>query len=97
MEAKRQLDLLNQTLKQRKFIAGDSYSISDIAIWAWYGQLVLGDLYEGSAEFLAAFEYQYLQTWAEQISQRSAVKRGLRVNSTKEGGVKERHKAEDLA
>jgi len=96
METKRQLDLLNQTLENRKFIAGDEYSIADIAIWPWYGQLVLGDLYAGSAEFLAVSSYPNLINWAENIAERVAVKRGRRVNSVKENGILERHRAQDL-
>lgn len=77
MEAKRQLDLLDQTLAERPYIAGDNYTIADIAIWPWYGRLALGDLYEGSAEFLNVKEYPHLMEWAKRIAERPGVKRGL--------------------
>lgn len=79
METKRQLDLLNQILAKRLFIAGEQYSISDIAIWPWYGRIVLGDLYEGSAEFLNTKEYPNLIAWAEKIAKRPAVQKALEV------------------
>lgn len=77
METKRQLDLLDKTLAERPYIAGDDYTIADIAIWPWYGRLVLGDLYEGSAEFLDADSYTHLKEWAERIANRPGVKKGL--------------------
>ena len=79
METKRQLDLLDQTLAERPYIAGDSYSIADIAIWSWYGQLALGELYEGSYEFLNIEEYPHLIEWSKKIAQRPGVKRGLEI------------------
>lgn len=79
METKRQLDLLDQTLAKRPYIAGDSYSIADIAIWSWYGQLALGELYEGSYEFLNIEEYPHLIEWSKKIAQRPGVKRGLEI------------------
>lgn len=79
METKRQLDLLDKTLAKRPYIAGDDYTIADIIIWPWYGRLVLGDLYEGSAEFLNVEEYTHLLEWARRIAERPAVKRGLEV------------------
>lgn len=95
MEAKRQLDVLNKHLAENKYMAGDEYSIADMAIWPWYGKLVLGDLY-GAAEFLDVGEYQYVQRWAKMIAERPAVKRGIRVNHWGENGIKERHSAADL-
>lgn len=80
METKRQLDLLDQTLADRTYIAGEKYTIADIAIWSWYGRLVLGELYEGSAEFLNVQEYSHLMEWAERINQRPAVQKGLAVD-----------------
>lgn len=79
MEAKRQLDVLNQLLATRPFIAGDEYSIADIAIWAWYGQTALGRMYD-AAEFLDVKSYTHLVAWAEKIDARPAVKRGRMVN-----------------
>lgn len=79
MEAKRQLDLLDKTLANRSYIAGEEYTIADIAIWPWYGRLVLGDLYKGSAEFLNVKEYPHLLEWAQRISERPGVQNGLNV------------------
>lgn len=77
METKRQLDLLNNILENRSYITGDEYTIADIAIWSWYGQLVLGDLYEGSDVFLNVSEYTHVKEWANRIADRPAVKAGL--------------------
>jgi GST-like protein len=80
METKRQLDVLDIHLQDRDYMCGNgeqSYNIADMIIWAWYGQLVLGDLYEGSAEFLQVDSYQHLQRWARTMAQRPAVKRAV--------------------
>ncbi|QXH44092.1 glutathione-dependent disulfide-bond oxidoreductase [Pseudomonas xanthosomatis] len=98
MEAKRQLDVLERRLADSAYLGGDEYSIADIAVWPWYGQLVRGNLY-GAAEFLAVHEYPNLQRWAETIAQRPAVQRGTRVNRTwgdEDTQVPERHSAADL-
>uniref|UniRef100_UPI00403F105A glutathione-dependent disulfide-bond oxidoreductase n=1 Tax=Candidatus Enterococcus willemsii TaxID=1857215 RepID=UPI00403F105A len=79
METKRQLDLLDKQLANHAYITGDEYTIADMAIWPWYGRLVQGDLYSGSAEFLNVKEYKHLNAWADKISQRPAVKRALEV------------------
>ena len=81
MEAKRQLDVLDRQLAQHRYIAGDEYTIADIAIWPWYGVLAQGGLYE-AAEFLDVSAYTHLQRWAKEISERPAVKRGRIVNRT---------------
>ncbi len=97
MEAKRQLDVLDQHLATREFMAGD-YSIADMAIFAWHGQLALGRLYD-AATFLDVASYANLQRWAKAIAERPAVKRGLRVNASSdrvEGAIAERHSAADL-
>lgn len=80
METKRQLDLLDKTLAERPYIAGNTYTIADIAIWSWYGRLVLGDLYEGSAEFLNVGEYTHLLEWARRLAERPGVQKGLAVD-----------------
>lgn len=72
MEAKRQLDVLDQRLANHDFIVGDSYSIADMAIWPWYGQLALGKLYN-AAEFLNVQQYTHVQRWAHKIANRPAV------------------------
>ncbi|WP_204318994.1 glutathione-dependent disulfide-bond oxidoreductase [Pelistega ratti] len=76
METKRQLDLLDKHLADKSFICGDEYSIADIAIWPWYGRLVLGALYE-AAEFLNVQQYTHLLRWAKQIEARPAVQKAL--------------------
>ncbi|ALF58917.1 glutathione-dependent disulfide-bond oxidoreductase [Psychrobacter urativorans] len=79
METKRQLDVLNQHLKNNKYMCGNNdsdYNIADIIIWAWYGQLVLGKLYD-AAEFLQVDSYPHVQRWAQDIAKRPAVKRGV--------------------
>ncbi len=81
MEIKRQLDLLDKQLAKNEFIAGDEYSIADIATWPWYGNLVLGALYEAK-DFLQVDEYTNVQRWAKAILDRPAVQRGRIVNRT---------------
>lgn len=81
METKRQLDVLDKQLANNTYIAGEEYSIADIAIWPWYGNLVLGNLYN-AAEFLDVESYTHVLRWAKQIEQRPAVQRGRIVNRT---------------
>ncbi|MNH01351.1 Disulfide-bond oxidoreductase YghU [compost metagenome] len=98
MEAKRQLDVLDRRLAESKYLAGDSYTIADIAVWSWYGQLALGRLYS-AGEFLGVQDYTHVQRWAQAIAERPAVLRGLRVNRTwgdEASQVAERHSAQDL-
>ncbi|MDP3263529.1 MAG: glutathione-dependent disulfide-bond oxidoreductase [Tabrizicola sp.] len=98
METKRQLDVLDRELAARPFIAGDAYSIADIAIWAWYGNLVLGRAYN-AAEFLDVTSYKNLLAWAQTIDARPAVIRGRAVNRTwgeANEQVPERHSAADF-
>jgi GST-like protein len=98
METKRQLDVLDRLLAERRFVAGDDYTIADMAIWPWYGGLVLGELY-GAAEFLSVHKYQQIRRWADEVAARPAVARGRRVNSVRgdpETQVPERHDASDL-
>jgi GST-like protein len=98
METKRQLDVLDQRLAQTAFLAGDDYSIADIAVWPWYGALAQGLLY-GAGEFLQVQDYKHVQRWTAQIAARPAVQRGRMVNRT--GGdpakqLHERHEAADF-
>ncbi|MDP5291795.1 glutathione-dependent disulfide-bond oxidoreductase [Oceanimonas sp. CHS3-5] len=98
METKRQLDVLNRQLAERPYIAGDHYSIADIAIWPWYGALVLGRLYD-AGEFLSVSDYKHVLRWANAIAERPAVQRGRRVNRTwgdESEQLEERHSAADL-
>jgi GST-like protein len=96
MEVKRQLDVLDRHLAERHYLCGDHYSIADMAVYPWYGGLVLQNLY-GAAEFLEVASYGHVVRWANDISARPAVKRGSRVNRSKEpDAVRERHAASDL-
>ena len=97
METKRQLDVLDKQLAQHEFVAGADYSIADMAIWPWYGGLVLGRLYD-AAEFLDVSRYKNVVRWAKQIDSRAAVKRGSIVNRNWGDGpqLPERHSAEDF-
>lgn len=98
MEVKRQLDVLDQQLADKEFICGDQYTIADIAIWAWYGALVLGKLYE-AAEFLDVASYKNLLRWAKKIEARDAVKRGTMVNRSwgePAGQLRQRNDASDF-
>jgi GST-like protein len=98
METKRQLDVLDRQLAQRPFIAGNDYTIADIAIWAWYGNLVLGRQYN-AAEFLDVASYTHVLGWAQRIDARPAVIRGRRVNRNwgePQDQLPERHSAADF-
>ena len=95
MEVKRQLDVLDRDLASRRFLCGDEYNIADMAIYSWYGQLVLTGLYE-SKEFLDVASYSNVVRWATEIHERPAVRRGRKVNRASKNGLKERHDASDL-
>ena len=98
MESKRQLDVLDKRLADDEFVAGADYTIADMAIWPWYGGVVLGTLY-GAAEFLSVSEYKNVRRWAEAIAKRPAVRRGRMVNRTwgePSEQVPERHSASDF-
>ncbi len=98
MEVKRQLDVLDRNLANREFMCGDDYNISDMAIYSWYGALVLKNIYEAS-EFLDVASYTHVIRWATAIDQRPAVQRGQRVNRAwgdEDTRVVERHSAADF-
>jgi GSH-dependent disulfide-bond oxidoreductase len=98
MEVKRQLDVLDRHLAENEYMAGDEYSIADMAIWPWYGAVVLGVVYN-AGEFLSVHEYKNVLRWTKQIGERPAVKRGRMVNSTTgkpENQLRERHDASDF-
>ena len=98
METKRLLDVLDRRLAESKYVAGDAYTIADIAIFPWYGGLAKGWLY-GAAEFLAVHEYKNVQRWAEMLLERPAVRRGRMVNRLSgepSSQVHERHDAGDF-
>lgn len=98
MEVKRQLDVLDRNLADRHYLCGENYTIADIATYAWYGNLVLNDIYEAQT-FLEVSSYKHVVRWASEIQARPAVQRGLRVNKTwgpKEEQLPERHNANDF-
>lgn len=100
METKRQLDVLDKELAKNKFIAGDEYSIADMAIFPWYGLLVKGKIYERADEFLSAHEYKNVHRWADEVMQRRAVARGRMVNRVQgpeTEQVRERHSSDDFS
>ncbi|QXX81544.1 MULTISPECIES: glutathione-dependent disulfide-bond oxidoreductase [Providencia] len=99
METKRQLDVLDKRLADNKYVAGDNYTIADMAIWPWYGALVKGWLYD-AAEFLSVHEYKNVIRWADEVYARPAVQRGRRVNRLQGDPaqqVRERHDASDIS
>jgi GST-like protein len=98
MEAKRQMDVLNRRLAETRYLAGDQYTVADMAVWPWYGALAKGQIYE-AGEFLQVHEYTHVVRWADDIAQRPAVQRGRRVNRTwgaPESQLPERHEASDF-
>ena len=98
MEVKRQLDVLDRNLAEREYMAGDDYTIADMAIWPWYGLLAKGMAYE-SGEFLQVQDYTHVQRWTQKISERPGVQRGSMVNRTSgnpERQLRERHDASDF-
>ncbi len=98
METKRQLDVLDKHLANKYYICKNEYTIADMAIWSWYGQLVLGKLYN-SAEFLNVDSYKNIYKWAKIINSRPAVRRGKIVNKISGNSrfkLKERHSKDDF-
>ena len=99
MEVKRQLDVLDRQLAETQYISGDDYTIADMAIWPWYGAVVLGKIYDDSATFLEAHTYKNLIRWTEEIGKREAVIRGRLVNRAfgePSEQLRERHDAGDF-
>ncbi len=98
MEVKRQLDVLDRRLADARYMAGDEYSIADMAIWPWYGALAAGRLYE-AGEFIDGRSYENVNRWGGEIARRPAVKRGRMVNRSwgpPETQLRERHGAADF-
>ncbi len=98
MEVKRQLDVLDRQLASNRFVAGDDYTIADMAIWPWYGALVTNKVYD-AAEFLSADSYRNVLRWTDEVAQRPAVQRGRMVNRTwgePQEQLHERHDASDF-
>lgn len=99
MEVKRQLDVLDRRLADHRFMAGEEYSIADIAIWPWYGRMVTGGAYGDAATFLDGASYRNVARWEAEIAARPAVQRGVMVNRTSgdpAGQLWERHEASDF-
>jgi len=99
METKRQYDVLDRHFAEHRFAAGDEYSIADMAIWPWYGNVALGRAYGDAASFLSLQEYKHVNRWVEEVAARPAVQRGRRVNRKAENDpsfIRERHSAADL-
>ncbi|MCK6425010.1 MAG: glutathione-dependent disulfide-bond oxidoreductase [Burkholderiaceae bacterium] len=98
MEVKRQMDVLDRRLAESPYLAGEHYSIADIAVWPWYGALAKGLIYE-AGEFLSVHEYRHVIRWADEIAQRPAVQRGRMVNRLSgppASQLHERHDASDF-
>ncbi len=95
MEVKRQLDVLNRHLADNEYMAGKDYTIADMAIWPWYGNLVAGKIYDDSATFLEAQGYTNVIRWQEQIFARDAVKRGRMVNRASGDPSEQLHERHD--
>jgi GST-like protein len=98
MEVKRQLDVLDRRLGEHDYLAGNAYTIADMAVWPWYGELVRGKIYD-AGEFLAVHDYRNVLRWAEQVRARPAVRRGRIVNrliGNPAGQLGERHEAADI-
>ena len=99
METKRQYDVLDRHLAEHRFMAGDEYSIADMAIWPWYGNVALGQAYGDGATFLGLKDYRHFNRWVDEVAARPAVQRGRRVNRKVENDptfIRERHSAADL-
>ena len=98
MEVKRQLDVLDKRLAENRFLAGDEYSIADIATWPWYGAIMNNAAYDAGT-FLQVDDYSHVRRWTDEIGAREPVKRGRMVNSTfgkPENQLRERHDASDF-
>lgn len=97
MEVKRQMDVLDRHLAGHEFLAGDEYTIADMAVWPWYGRLAAGGAYGDAGNYLSVQDYSHVQRWTAQINKRPAAKRGSLVNRTEgEGVIAERHAASDF-
>ena len=98
MEVKRQMDVLDKRLANNRYLAGDEYTIADIAVWPWYGNLAMGIQYD-AGEFLQVQDYTHVQRWTKEIAQRPAAQRGRMVNRVTgkpESQLHERHDASDF-
>jgi GST-like protein len=99
MEVKRQFHVLDTHLAEHRYLAGDDYTIADMAVWPWYGNVARGDAYAGAAEFLNTAEYTHFNRWADEVAAREPVQRGRLVNrgsGPEDERVPERHDASDV-
>jgi GSH-dependent disulfide-bond oxidoreductase len=96
MEVKRLLDVGDRRLAESRYFAGSAYTIADIAIYGWFGALFRGEAYDGATEFLDLPSYTNIVRWTDELGQRTAIRRGSRVNREAEGYALERHRAEDI-
>jgi GST-like protein len=96
MEAKRQYDVLDRHLADHRFMAGDEFSIADMAIWPWYGGVALGAAYGDAATFLSLSDYKHFRRWVDEVGARRGVQRGRVVNRNADGFIPERHSASDI-
>ena len=96
MEVKRQLDVLDRHLAEHAYLAGDEYTVADMAVWPWYGTLVKGQLYE-AGEFLQVQDYRHVLRWTDEIAKRPAVRRGRMVNRTWGQPASQLHERHDAA
>jgi len=96
MEVKRQLDVLDRRLAEARFLAGDEYTIADMAVWPWYGQLAKGLLYE-AGEFLSVRDYKNVQRWTDEIAERPAARRGRMVNRVNGDPASQLHERHDVS
>ncbi len=95
MEVKRQLDVLDRRLADHEYLAGDAYTIADMAVWPWYGVVAKGQAYGDAAEFLSAHEYTNVLRWTDQIAARPAVERGRMVNRATGDPASQLHERHD--
>ena len=96
METKRIMDVADRRLSETRFLAGDAYTIADIAAYAWLGRFVEGEVYGDGATFLDVASYRHMVRWANEIGSREPVKRGRIVNGQNQGQIRERHTAADI-
>ena len=96
MEVKRLFDVADRRLAETRYIAGEEYTIADIAIYGWFGYFFRGEAYDGAAEFLDIASYRNIVRWTDELGARTAVQRGIRVNRDGEGYARERHSAADI-
>ena len=96
METKRIFDVADRRLGEARYLAGDAYSIADMAVYGWFGYFHRGEAYEGGAEFLDLASYRNIDRWCTELSAREGVRRGTKVNRDAEGYARERHSAADI-